>query len=273
MTIYGIGYICHIHESYVQIRFNRTFKTFIRYKNYFNSVPIVHGIKCTLFNKNSGRSYSTPTKKGKKKITRDSLFEQQHISRRFSTFLISWRGTRRSFAGLLNAVRIHQLAVLVSPESVEINQNTDEDVALPTAAQILERDPVRLFRLDHVEQLVFDVVKTDRLLVERFQLLLYRAEKIGERKCRQVALVLNVEDFEEVLECLRFFAVFQSEHEVQIGFVVHLAVVGQAFFEEPFDEDAGEDARPVALQFLLAQHSVVVLVEVEILSIDLHRGR
>ena len=103
------------------------------------------------------------------------------------------------------------------------------------------------------------------------ELLLYGAEEEVDVEGRQVAALLDVEYAEEVLESLRLVAVLQREHEVQVGLVVHLAAVRDALLEDALEEDVGERAAAVAAQLLLAQHAVVVLVQVEILAVDAQR--
>ena len=63
------------------------------------------------------------------------------------------------------------------------------------------------------------------------KLFLYSSKEVVQREDRYVSLSLTVQYFEEILESLGSFTVFQSEDEVQVGFVVHLTLVGQTLLE------------------------------------------
>jgi hypothetical protein len=98
-------------------------------------------------------------------------------------------------------------------------------------------------------------------------LLLYGSEEIVESKDREVALLPHVQNPEEVLQRLRFLLVLHGQDKVKVGLVVHLALVGETLLEDPLHKNGGEGACPVAQQLRLAQHPVVVRVQVQILAV------
>ncbi len=66
---------------------------------------------------------------------------------------------------------------------------------------------------------------------------------------------------------LRIFPIFQRQDKIQVRLVIHLSGVGQALFKDPVDKGGGESARAVTKKFFFAQHSVMVLVEVQVLTL------
>ena len=168
---------------------------------------------------------------------------------------------------ILARVDHKHLPILVAPEPVQIRQDADDGVALSTAYKISQRYPQRIRRLDHVKDLVLDVLKGDRLLFVLPHLLLDGAEEVVQREDGQMALVSHVEDSKEMLQGLRLLLVLHGEDKVQVGLVVHLALVGEALLEDALHKDGGEGAGAVAEQLSLAQHPVVVSVQVQVLTV------
>ena len=65
----------------------------------------------------------------------------------------------------------------------------------------------------------------------------YAEEKV-EWKSVQVSIMLNVKNFEEVLQSLRFFFILQCQHEIQISLVI--------LFEEKFEISSKVILSPLA---------------------------
>jgi hypothetical protein len=146
--------------------------------------------------------------------------------------------------------RIHNqhLAILIAPEIVQIHQDAHHRVALTAADQILQRDPQRIRRFHHVEDLILHVLKHHRLLLVLPHLLLDGAKEVVEGEHRQMAFVLHVENSEEMLEGLGLLLVLHGQDKVQVGLVVHLALKGEALLKDPLDKYGCEGACTVSQQ-------------------------
>ena len=101
----------------------------------------------------------------------------------------------------------------------------------------------------------------------KFHLVLDCSEEIVEREDRQVSLMSCVQDSEQILDRLGVRLVLHRQDEIQICLVVHLSIIGQTFLINPLDEDFSQGPGSKSCQFLHAEHSVMVSVEVQVLTI------
>ena len=101
-----------------------------------------------------------------------------------------------------------------------------------------------------------------------FHLLLDCSEEIVEREDRKESFMSCVKDSEEILYGLGIRLVLHRQHEIQICLVVHLTIISQTFLINSLNEDFGQCPGAKSGQFLHAQHSIMVSVEVEVLTID-----
>ncbi len=172
---------------------------------------------------------------------------------------------------VLPCVHHKDLPVLVAPEPVQIRQDAHHRVALTAADEILQGDSQRIRRLHHVKYLVLHVLEGDRLLLVLAHLLLNGPEEVVERKDGKITIMAHVQNSEQILKSLRLLLVLHGEDKVQVGLVVHLALVGETLLEDAFHKDGGEGARTVAQELGLAQHAVVVGVQVQVLPVHPER--
>mmetsp|Transcript_89588 Transcript_89588/g.191977 ORF Transcript_89588/g.191977 Transcript_89588/m.191977 type:complete len:246 (-) Transcript_89588:455-1192(-) len=90
-----------------------------------------------------------------------------------------------------------------------------------------------------------------------------------------MTLVVDVNELPEILDGLLCVLVVHCENEVKERLVVHLALtslsipVGLIFLEDSVDEDVREHAAAEAAELVLAQHPVLVNVELQVGPIDL----
>lgn len=54
----------------------------------------------------------------------------------------------------------------------------------------------------------------------RLVVVIAHSEKVVERKDIEVALVVHVQQLENVLQCCRFFPILQSQDKVQVRFII-----------------------------------------------------
>ena len=79
--------------------------------------------------------------------------------------------------------------------------------------------------------------------------------------------MVDVEHAPEVLKGLGRLLVLHGEHEVQERLVVHFALEGLVLFKYAVDEDLGQAFRVVG-ELVLLEHSVFVLVKLQVLVVD-----
>ena len=101
----------------------------------------------------------------------------------------------------------------------------------------------------------------------KFHLVLDCSEEIVEREDGKESLMSRVQDSEQILDRLGVRLVLHRQHEIQICFVVHLTIICQTFLINPLNEDFRQRPRSVSCQFLHAEHTIVVSVEVQVLTV------
>lgn len=162
---------------------------------------------------------------------------------------------RRRWGMIVRVVRITSncLTVVVGPEFVELDENRYNSFSLATGKlnrkmiekhnrnlkkkhhkpvnQVLQCDAQRIFGLHHIEHLILDVLKVDAFGSMGYDLIGDSLEEVIQRERRQIAGVLEIQNAKQIVERLRFVAILESQHKVQIRFVVHFTVVRMAFGE------------------------------------------
>ena len=117
--------------------------------------------------------------------------------------------------------------------------------------------------------LEYDWPTTDGVPSSNVQIMTYRAFLGSETKSPWFEGGINHSTLAHArhnLTNLGLLPVLQSQDEVEVGLVVHLTAVGQAHLEDSVDEGRGQGAGSVVQQLSLAQHPVVVLVQVQVLA-------
>merc|ERR1719204_851441 len=67
---------------------------------------------------------------------------------------------------------------------------------------------------------------------------------------------------------MRIRLILHCQHEVQVSLVVHLSVVRQTLLIYSLDEDFSQCSSSKSCELVPAEHSVMICVEVEILTIN-----
>jgi hypothetical protein len=68
----------------------------------------------------------------------------------------------------------------------------------------------------------------------------YLSKEHVDHKCVDGAFVVHIEHTPEVVEGLRTFFVFHSEHEVKESFVIHFALEGLEFFKNSVNKNLSQ---------------------------------
>mmetsp|Transcript_64087 Transcript_64087/g.166534 ORF Transcript_64087/g.166534 Transcript_64087/m.166534 type:complete len:213 (+) Transcript_64087:127-765(+) len=172
----------------------------------------------------------------------------------------------------------HQaLAVVIPPECSSINEHREYSTTLPAIDQVLHRDDARGSRLHHIKDLVLDIVNRRNFDFLGLQQTHNRPEEVVYDETIKASPVVDVNQFPEILNGLSRILVLHCKNEIEERLVVHLTFpslsipVGLVLLENSVYEYISQHAATIMAQLVLAEHSVLVHVKLEVGTVDLKR--